>query len=582
MKAGLSLPTKSGNRFVLLYCTADEYQDVGFAIRKYVMQRQPFQIKDLPDGTVACKLPESRLERLLLCLPSIEASKAIHRSLTIVQSDLPIYPEIEIPDFRLSMSNYQYGLINAMIKHKNYICMDGVGLRKTGSTVAGITAQAAVPVLVVVGPSSAKWVWERIVQTATDWSIKVVDGTAAQRRKIIRDGADFLVINAAALRLHPELTDFVFDYLVTDEFHYFKNPQAQWTKQYLQLQGKKQVVLSATPFLNRPEETWAVLHRLWPDRFPSYWMFEKNLVLMGSKEIPVQKMVHTSKGIRMVNDVKTVRFQVGYQPDAMIQLRDFIDDPAHSIRRVRSQLQEQLPEELPPIIVLVDLTPEQRKLYNEIRDEYRMRLANGKIKRLQDMRNYYLRAAQACFSPELYGGSSHSIKVDQIKYDMAKIRANNEKAILFSQWKTATNILKRELAEYNPAYVDGDVLGKKRKIQEEKFNHDDSCFLYIGTIRANKESITLDAANYVLFSDEDFVPENSNQAIGRSPLGGMRGAGKSDMKIQVVSYLARGTVEENHRALRRHTKKQAFDLMVNKGLSSPTKKISIEEFGTML
>jgi superfamily II DNA or RNA helicase len=311
--------------------------------------------------------------------------------------------------------------------------------------------------------------------------------------------------------------------------HNCKNPAAQVTKGYLHLNAKHGVYMSGTPFLNRPEELWPTLHRIDPVAWPSQEALVAELVIKGDDGKPM-----------------------AYRPDVVARIKKFLN--VYTIRRRKDQVVKDLPQEI-TTQVLVDLTPEQRALYDKIRDESLLLLDNGEVKSITAYLAIITRLKQACWSPELYEGSAKSAKLDKLKEDVMELIASGEKAIIFSQWKKATRILRREISEmfiemgheeWKIAYVDGDVKGSDRRAQENMFNGDDDCKLYIGTIAANQEAITLSAATYVLFTDKAWSPLANDQAKARSAGGGLRGAhlAGTGQKINVIEYFARETVDQ--------------------------------------
>jgi SNF2 family DNA or RNA helicase len=166
------------------------------------------------------------------------------------------------------------------------------------------------------------------------------------------------------------------------------------------------------------------------------------------------------------------------------------------------------------------------------------------------------RLRQAAFSPELYGGTANSTKIDQLKEDVRELVASGEKAIIFTSWKKAVDILVREMAEYNPAVVTGAVpvqtgsekrgtMKTPRQDEVDKFNNDPDCKLFIGTLGACKEGFTLSAGTYVLAMDEDWVPANNMQAYARSAAGGLRGEGLAPgTTVNIIIYRAADTIEQ--------------------------------------
>lgn len=544
MKLWLSKANERSSRHLILDVSYKEDWGVHYALKAFLLGganpiRKPKRDK------VQYHLPKEYLNKLLLMFPQAEYSSGLDS--TYLKSEQITYapediPELDLPGFHAERLLPNHDLFPfqkvsiAQLIEREIPLTDSMGLGKTVQALAVICNLQKFPVLVSC-PNSAKWVWESHISKYTDLSYQIVDGTASQRREQIEADVDILVINFEALRLHPELSSWVWPVHIIDEFHRIKNPSAQATRAAKEIEADRVIPMSGTPIINRPEEAWVILNKLWPQKFPSYYLFCKNLVI-------------TSPGLK--------RWKVGYQPERMQKLQRFIHK--NSIRRRKEQVMDELPEEI-FLEREVELYPEQKALYKEILKEGKLRLANGEMKKVTDYRTVYMRLRQACFSPELYGGTARSAKMDEIKLLVRDLVDANEKAIIFSQWKRATQIIKRELAEYNPAYVDSTVRGRDRKEQEIKFNEDPTCHVYIGTIGANREAISLSAATYVIFADEDWSPQYNDQAKGRSAAGGLRGLGKD--KVTIIRVYARGTVDRKVSELLR-TKLNLFNAVVER------------------
>lgn len=554
---------ETGKRHLVLDMTRAEERDAFWVLRSEVMQGQGRaprrQIRR--DGTVRYRFERKHLSRLIMAFPFAELSPGLERHFrranVLPQMDVP---ELDIPGFTLELYDFQKIGVKVMLDNieTGFMLNDELGLGKTMMLLALICKTAYVPALIVC-PNSAKWVWKRFADEHTDLDAVVVDGTAAQRRELIQKQADLTIINVEGLRSHPELAEMEYQLCVTDEFHRFKNPKAMQTQAWHALQANHWVLASGTPILNRPEEFWSGLHRLFPERYPNFWSFERWLCIK-------------SRG----------RYAkvVGYKPESMQKLKDHVQQITVSLRRRKDQVIADLPQVLYST-VLVELTPEQRRLYRQIVNDLKLALDNGEIKDVRGVLSMVTRAKQACFSPELYGGSQHSAKLTELKDIVQQLVDNGEKAIIFTQWAKAARIIQRELAEFNPAYVDGSVKGSKRMEQADRFNEDEECHIYIGTIGANKEAITLGSATYVIFTDKDWVPMNNDQAIGRSAAGGLRGAHLGpDARVNVIELFANDTVEERIEGLLAH-KRQLFNALVERDGGPIKERITVSEIADL-
>jgi len=114
----------------------------------------------------------------------------------------------------------------------------------------------------------------------------------------------------------------------------------------------------------------------------------------------------------------------------------------------------------------------------------------------------------------------------------------------------------------------------------DKFNEDEECHVYIGTIRANQEAITLNAATYVIFTDKDWSPLVNDQAIARSAAGGLRGVGREGEHVNVIELLARDTIDERIEVVLAG-KRQVFNAMVEADGGAVRQQITVAQLADL-
>lgn len=571
MKICLSKKEPGKARHVtLVYPRSEEFPEMRQTIYNDVLHASANPVKEvftkrLPSGQVEpmvrYRFAMKWLEDLTLTFPFAEMSAGLENRLTEqVRHDLNLLktPELYIPGFKGELKDFQkvsvYRMIKAAKKKSVFrlnTSNDEMGLGKTVQVLAFLCAVKKFPALVIV-PNSLTVNWLRENAKFTDLNMVIVSGTRAERAEILAQDADIFVINKEALRVKkihydndadgaplyqyepvlPPLFERKFKVIVVDEYHHFKNPEAQQTIGLHMLESKIKIVMSGTPMLNgRPEEMWSILHWTNPKKFPDYNSFvRKHVVKKGGKSVSYKKL----------KEIKKYLYGDG-----------ILDESARTIRRRREHVKEQLPQVIYKTH-MVQLTPEQRRLYDQINDELLLWIEEDP-KRIFNALSQMTRLRQAAFSPELYDGSQHSAKLDELREIVKSLVDNGEKAIVFTQWKKAVAILEREFAEYNPAIVTGAVKVQKgsikrgnvsypRQDQVDKFNEDDDCKMFIGTLKACKEGFTLSAGTYVILVDKDWVPANNDQAIGRSAAGGLRGIGVPT--VTVIELQAEDTIEQ--------------------------------------
>lgn len=577
MRILLSKKQRGQRRHVVMTCTQTESSEIHSIIYHEVLRSEVYPVRETyyvpnPAGggrlsMVRYRLHMRYMERLMLTFPHAEFSPGLTSRLSAhAQAELralPIPEDLDLGCFTGELRDYQKQAIGVMLpkEQSRFSLEDDLGLGKSWELLAILSAKKAVPAVIVVR-NSIKYMWARFIEELTDYTYGVMDGSAAERASILEQEPDIIIANHEALRVkrwqeelnsertnvNPETnepwvhyqfknpalffkgadasrTDWredelkeakrkIWRFAGVDEYHNYKNPSAQQTMGLHNLKAKRKLGMTGTPFINgRPEERWSILHWLWPDQWPSYADFLRRYCIRRGSRV------------------------VAYQ--GLADLREFLNQ--HSLRRRKEQVIDQLPT-VTYVDDMIDLTPEQRRLYNEIQNRMLLWIEE-EPRSIVNALSQLTRLKQACFSPELYGGSEHSAKLTRLKEIVEELVREGHKAIVFSQWSTATQIMKRELAQYNPAYIDGKVKPRDRMAEVDKFNNDEDCKVFIGTIGSCREGFTLSAATYVIFTDKGWTPAENYQAAGRSAAGGLRGEGVD--RVTIIEIKANNTIEED-------------------------------------
>jgi SNF2 family DNA or RNA helicase len=282
---------------------------------------------------------------------------------------------------------YQRAGVEFLALVKRALLADEMG---TGKTIQAILALRKLKdagqldgQILVVCPNTMKRTWERelgIWWGDPEVEVAVISGSAEQRRKKIRSGATFVIINWEGLRSHSrllafgshalkkcvecggsgtvkqaqcevherELNEIDFAAVVADEAHRAKDPHSMQTRALWAASGDTEIrfAMTGTPIANDPTELWPVLHWIdgleWPAK--SAWVerlisFTYNI--WGGMEV---------NGIKPTHDVE---FHAGVDPH---------------LRRMTKELV--LPF-LPPIVPEqrdVEMNPTQKKSYEQMRD----------------------------------------------------------------------------------------------------------------------------------------------------------------------------------------------------------------------
>lgn len=199
----------------------------------------------------------------------------------------------------------------------------------------------------------------------------------------------------------------------------------------------------------------------------------------------------------------------------------------------------------------LEMKSNQKKIYSQVMLALMEDI--DKILVSPDPLSMLVRARQATASTALLSSTiNESVKIDRLKELLEEI---NGKVVIFSNWTKVTNLLEKELKEYNPAIITGEI--KAREAQKKRFYEDSSCKILIGTIGAAGTGYTFTCASTVIFMDEPFTASAKHQAEDRCH----RISQKSS--VNIITLICKNTVDDRvHKIL---TKKEVIsDALVDK------------------
>jgi superfamily II DNA or RNA helicase len=391
---------------------------------------------------------------------------------------------------------------------------------KTGSKKAKAATSptpAPVPPSLVVVPKSLVFNWQQEAARFTP-KLRVLDHTGQFRQKGQTEHFDeYDVILTTYGTLRNDVVDFKdtrFDYVVLDEAQAIKNADSASAIAARLLVGNHRLAMSGTPIENHLGELWSLFEFLNPGMLGAASVFKL-----------------TGAGAR--NPDEETRRLLAHA------LRPFI------LRRTKDQVAKDLPAKLEQTLYC-ELEPQQRKLYNELRDHYRVTLldriategiAKAKIQVLEAL----LRLRQAAIHPGLIDqkrNQQDSAKLDLLLDQLDEVMEGDHKALVFSQFTTMLAILRDRLDKKDIVYEYLDGRTRDRQARVERFQNDPGCKVFLISLKAGGVGLNLTAAEYVFLLDPWWNPAVEMQAIDR--------AHRIGQQRQVFAYrlIARDTVEE--------------------------------------
>jgi len=417
---------------------------------------------------------------------------------------------------------------------------DDMGLGKTVQVLALLEERRAAGegTSLVVVPRSLVFNWEQEASRFAPRLKILVHGGPERRRGISHlKEYDVVITTYGTLRRDvASLRAFEFDYAVLDEAQAIKNAGTEGAKAARLIRARHRVAMSGTPIENRMSELWSLLEFLNPGllgRASVFGTLVKRLEGQGNAEEREQSRTLLARAVR-----------------------------PYILRRTKAQVTPELPERLEQTLV-VELSPKERALYNELRDHYRSSLlgridAQGLAKSKMHVLEALLRLRQAACHPGLVDPSRRgdsSSKIDTLLLRVAEATAEDHKVLVFSQFTSLLSIVRDQMdaAGTRYAYLDGDTRDRQKVVAE--FQEEAECKVFLVSLKAGGVGLNLTAAEYVYLLDPWWNPAVEAQAIDRAHRIGQT------RRVFASRLIARDTVEEKVLALQ-ESKRDLADAIV--------------------
>jgi SWI/SNF-related matrix-associated actin-dependent regulator 1 of chromatin subfamily A len=434
--------------------------------------------------------------------------------------------EIPHPAGRAYMPFQRAGIAYALSRPATLIG-DEMGLGKTIQALGVINADPAIERVLVVCPLSVALNWEREAATwlARPLSVGVATGKQWPDTQIVVAHWGLVAKHAAALRAQP------WDLIVLDEAHYAKNPKAARTKAVFgdrqaglaPLQAARKLALTGTPIPNRPVEAWPVVHWLAPAEFRSWREY-------------VGRYCGATEG------------RWGWDANGATHL-DELQERLRStvmVRRRKADVLQDLPAKARQVVVVPADTPELRRaLSAERATEARHAEALARAQAAVEL-------AKAAADAEAYRAAVEALRttgatafteVSTARHDTARAKLpqviahvrdvleEGGKVVVFGHHRdvlgeiqTALESGDREHEGVKTAPLWGGMDAEARQAAVDQFQVDPAIRVFLGSIGAAREGITLTAASTAVFAELDWVPGNLSQAEDRIHRIGQRDA----------------------------------------------------------
>ncbi|KAH8867117.1 DNA excision repair protein ERCC-6 [Schistosoma japonicum] len=378
-------------------------------------------------------------------------------------------------------------------------------------------------------------------------------------------GSVLLTTYSTLVTYRDILTSRSWSYIILDEGHKIKNPEAEATSAVKHFSTPHRLILSGSPIQNNLRELWSLFDFVCPGRLGPLPEF------MQQFSVPI-----TQGGYATASPLQV---ETAYQ--CACTLRDLLKP--YLLRRLKSDVQIQLPAKSEQVL-FCRLTDYQRKLYREYLESQTCKdLLNGKgnifpsLVLLRNLCNHPDLATggpkDSCFLNEEFETDKQGIENVCLSYSWSRFGCprrsskmlvvasllknwynQGHKVLLFSQGRRVLTLLERliQLMKFSYLRMDGTTPVSQRHELIRRFNYRSAVdnekndrssdyldiFVFLLTTRVGGLGVNLTSANRVLIYDPDWNPTTDLQARER--------AWRIGQSRDVVIYrlLTSGTIEE--------------------------------------
>lgn len=484
-----------------------------------------------------------------------------------LENDIPKNIAFKTKPFPHQLDGIRFGL-----NHDRFLLCDDQGLGKTLQIIDLVEClgEKVKKALIICGVNSLKYNWREEVSKHSNEKGYVLGtryrkngkeylGSTKDKMDDLSNLPDhkYIITNIETLRLEAKkISKYKYDFPIAnkikelcndgtigliafDECHRAKDSTSLQGKAMLEISAPHMIAMSGTPLMNSPIDLY----------FPIKWLGYENHSLFEFKR-------HYCR-LGGYNDAEIM----GYKN--LDELRSLVDQIM--LRRLKTEVLD-LPDKIEKL-EYVEMSSKQSKLYLEIQQNtktliHQIRMSNNPLSML-------LRLRQVTGWCGIIDESiQESAKMQRMIELVEDIVSNNQKAIIFSNWTSITEVAVKLLSKYNPAYITGDVKQEERMNEVDRFQNDERCKVIIGTIGAMGTGLTLTSAQNVIFLDEPWTKALKNQAEDRAHRIGTKGT------VSIITLMCKDTIDD-----------RIHDLIEKKGKMSDALidgKLSLEDINFLL
>jgi SNF2 family DNA or RNA helicase len=450
----------------------------------------------IPKVTGSSKVCRTRI------VPPTDMIKLQDRLYHLLQPPLESLLDGKTMEFPFEPFPFQYAGIGFLFPRYHAILADEMGLGKTMQTITAIrmllrTGQVKNVLLICPKPLVTNWLRE--FQTwAPEIPVAAIAGSQAQREwhwisnpALVKIANYELLIRDEPFVCDPGRTN---DLVVLDEAQRVKNKSNSTSQVVQRIPRTRSWALTGTPIENGIDD------------------------LIGICEFTAPGVLHQGMTTREVRS----------------RVSDLI------LRRTKDLVMKDMPPRLMRDAEL-DLTAEQWESYQAAENDGVIRLNEmGEQLTIKHVFELVMRLKQICnFDPI----SKSSSKMERLAADLEEVAACGHKAIVFSQWVEALDVIAKQIPQHAPLQFHGRIPAAQRDPILKEFKENPDRKVILMSYGAGSVGLNLQFCRYVFLFDRWWNPAVEDQAINRAHRIGAAGS------VTVTRMIMSGTIEQRIHAI---------------------------------
>lgn len=394
--------------------------------------------------------------------------------------------------------DHQVSTASFLTLHQKGFCFNEQGTGKTASAIWAsdfLLKQGVINRVLVVCPLSimdSAW-RDDLFTFATHRTVSVAHGSADKRKKIVQEGADYVIINYDGIGIVlDELKKGGFDLIIIDEATHYKNAQTRRWKLLRQLihDNTWLWMMTGTPAAQNPTDAYGLAKLVNPQSVPRFFGAFKDMV-----------MFKVSQFTWKIRSNATDIVYRALQPAIRFTKEECLD--------------------LPPMVYAkrqVELTSQQKKYYKELKTKLVLEITGEQVTAVNaavTLNKLLQISAGAIYTDE---GDILEFDIDN-RYKVLRevIDESSQKVLVFVPFKHAIDILTDKLRTegITTEVIRGDVPAHRRTQIFKSFQDNTDPRVLVIQPQAAAHGVTLTRANTVVWWGPTSSLETYDQANAR-------------------------------------------------------------------